>query len=185
MNYPDYIGDCSSYDTDATRLATQWVAANACHRTRYTATGALRGIRVGAHVCIHNIPNIQSINTHCLSLQMIGIEPDSDSVAPLHPSLIKDWLQRITDPNQHPDHHSISIPTYAYDIARNTGVWITAKLLEQSIPYCPYPSDLAFASHTYSGLTQARTGDTNTSVNPSYGSTVTDDNLQQTVTTLV
>ena len=40
-------------------------------------------------------------------------------------------------------------------------------------------------SSTYTGLTQARTGDATTSQSPSYDTTITDDTLQQTVTTPV
>lgn len=165
-----------SSDADATRLAKLWVAANASHRESYTATGPLRGMCVGAQISITNIPSIQSIDTYCLSSHIIGIEPDSDSVAYSHHTLIKDWLQRTTNQT------AISLPTHAYQIARSTGVWVTAQLLDAAIPYCPYPSAAAFASHTYSGLTQARTG---TSATPSYASTVTEDGQQQTVTTPV
>ena len=165
-----------SSDADATRLAKLWVAANASHRESYTATGPLRGMCVGAQISITNIPSIQSIDTYCLSSHIIGIEPDSDSVAYSHHTLIKDWLQRTTNQT------AISLSTHAYTIARSTGVWVTATLLDASIPYCPYPSDLSFASHTYRGLTQARTG---TSATPSYASTVTEDGQQQTVTTPV
>ena len=40
-------------------------------------------------------------------------------------------------------------------------------------------------SSTYTGLTQARTGNSNSSASPSYDTTITDDTLQQTVTTPV
>ncbi|WLG15030.1 contractile injection system protein, VgrG/Pvc8 family [Psychrobacter cibarius] len=169
-------------DADAIRLAKQWVAANNSHRGHYQATGSLRGMNVGANVYINNIPNIQSIETHCLSLQMIGVEPDSDSISYQHHTMIKDWLQRLTKDTQY---GSMSIPAYAYEIARSTGIWVSAELLDSNIPYCPYPSILSFASHTYSGPTQARTGNANTSTTPSYASTVTDDTLQQTITTPV
>ncbi|MGO3119052.1 MAG: DUF2345 domain-containing protein [Moraxellaceae bacterium] len=62
---------------------------------------------------------------------------------------------------------------------------MSAQLLDASIAYCPYPSDASFASHTYSGFTQARTGNRSTSIAPSYAATVTEDSLQQTVTTPV
>ena len=169
----------ASASGQSTELDVAVVAANAAHRENYTATGPLRGMCVGAQITISNIPSIQSIATHCLSMHMIGIEPDSDSVAYQHQTMIKDWLQRTTSKS------AMSLPSYAYIIARNTGVWVTAKLLNASIPYCPYPSNLSFASHTYSGLTQARTGNTATSASPSYASTVTDDGQQQTVTTPV
>ena len=180
-------------DADAERLAKQWIAANSCHREYYHATGVLRGMSVGSSVNIHNLPSIGCLSSYCLSAHTIGIEPDSDSVSYSHQALIREWLQRVTKHdsyNQNHQHDLVStdhtdIPSHAYDIARLTGVWVTAKLLEQSIPYCPYPSDLAFASHRYSGLTQARTGDTSTSITPSYAATVTDDNLQQTLTTPV
>ncbi|MGP9517216.1 hypothetical protein ACT3RO_15870, partial [Psychrobacter sp. AOP5-CZ1-12] len=44
---------------------------------------------------------------------------------------------------------------------------------------------LSFASSTYHGLTQARTGDVSRSPSPSYASSITEDNLQQTITTPV
>ncbi|NRD71548.1 DUF2345 domain-containing protein [Psychrobacter okhotskensis] len=83
------------------------------------------------------------------------------------------------------NHNHFSIPDHGFDIARDTGVWVLATLLDAAIPYCPYPSSLSFASSTYTGLTQARTGDTSLSASPSYDSSVTDDNLQQTMTTPV
>lgn len=187
-----------SSDSDATRLAKLWVAANASHRSSYTVTGSLRGMHIGAPVAINNIPNIQSIDTHCLSMLIIGIEPDSDSVTYQHQAMIKNWLERTSKQSQYNQNNrssiaaqSLSIPTlnnipsYAYEIARNTGVWVSAQLLDASIAYCPYPSDASFASHTYSGITQARTGNRSTSIAPSYTATVTDDGQQQTVTTPV
>ena len=79
----------------------------------------------------------------------------------------------------------ISIPAHGYSIARSTGVWVSATLLEATIPYAPYHSQLSLVSSTYTGLTQARTGDSNNSASPSYDTTITDDTLQQTVTTPV
>ena len=79
----------------------------------------------------------------------------------------------------------ISIPAHGYSIAHNTGVWVSATLLEATTPYAPYPSQLSLVSSTYTGLTQARTGDSNSSDSPSYDTTITDDTLQQTVTTPV
>jgi type VI secretion system secreted protein VgrG len=158
----------------ATQLAKQCIAANACNRKYYQATGAMRSMRVGAQVTIRNLPNIGQLSSYCLSTHLIGIEPDSDSVSYQHQAMIQDWLARQP--------LAEDIPNHAYEIARQTGVWVSARLLESSIPYCPYPSDLAFASDSYQGLTQARTG---TSGAPSYDSTVTDDSLQQTTTTPV
>ncbi len=83
------------------------------------------------------------------------------------------------------NHNHFSIPDHGFDIARDTGVWVSATLLDAAIPYCPYPSSLSFASSTYTGLAQARTGDTGLSASPSYDSSVSTDNLQQTITTSV
>ncbi|MBE0445933.1 DUF2345 domain-containing protein [Psychrobacter sp. FME5] len=83
------------------------------------------------------------------------------------------------------NHSHFSIPDHGFDTARDTGVWVSATLLDAAIPYCPYPSSLSFASSTYTGLTQARTGDTGLSASPSYDSSVSTDNLQQTITTPV
>ncbi|WP_201575985.1 DUF2345 domain-containing protein [Psychrobacter immobilis] len=104
-----------------------------------------------------------------------------------HQVFIKQWLQRTAQyMHCHAMNHShFSIPDPGFDIARNTRVWVSATLLDAAIPYCPYPSFLSFASSTYTGLTQARTGDTSLSASPSYDSSVTDDNLQQTITTPV
>ncbi|PKG36703.1 type VI secretion system Vgr family protein, partial [Psychrobacter sp. Sarcosine-3u-12] len=104
-----------------------------------------------------------------------------------HQVFIKQWLQRTAQyMHCHAMNHShFSIPDHGFDIARNTGVWVSATLLDAAIPYCPYPSKQSFASSTYLGLTQARTGDTSLLASPSYDSSVTDDNLQQTITTPV
>ena len=83
------------------------------------------------------------------------------------------------------NHNHFSIPDHGFDIARDTGVWVSATLLDAAIPYCPCPSSLSFASSTYTGLAQARTGDTSLSASPSYDSSVSTDNLQQTITTPV
>lgn len=106
-------------------------------------------------------------------------EPDSDSVSYHHSRFIDEWLQRTTR------YASTSIPQHGFEIARDTGVWVSATLLDHSIPYAPYPSKLAFVSSSYSGLTQARTGDITTSTSPSYAYQVTDDGLQRTITTSV
>ena len=104
-----------------------------------------------------------------------------------HQVFIKQWLQR-TAQHMHchaMNHSQFSIPDHGFDIARDTGVWVLATLLDAAIPYCPYPSSLSFASSTYTGLAQARTGDTGLSASPSYDSSVSTDNLQQTITTSV
>ncbi|MBF4488788.1 DUF2345 domain-containing protein [Psychrobacter sp. N25K4-3-2] len=163
-------------DSAATVLAQQWVNANRCQREHYQAAGAMRGMVVGSPVSIHNLPTISRLTSYCISTQMVGIEPDSDSVSYHNQAYIKEWLQRTTQQS------GIFIPDHGYDIARDTGVWVSATLLDAAIPYAPYPSNLFFASHTYKGLTQARTGSATT---PSYDSSVTDDNLQQTITTPV
>ncbi|WP_201593128.1 phage late control D family protein, partial [Psychrobacter sp. Pi2-51] len=172
------LGAPSRVDSDsaATVLAQQWVNANRCQREHYQATGAMRGMVVGSPVSIHNLPTIGRLTSYCISTQMVGIEPDSDSVSYHNQAYIKAWLQRTTQQS------GIFIPDHGYDIARDTGVWVSATLLDAAIPYAPYPSNLSFASHTYKGLTQARTGSATT---PSYDSSVTDDNLQQTITTPV
>ncbi|WP_350587947.1 contractile injection system protein, VgrG/Pvc8 family [Psychrobacter sp. 78a-MNA-CIBAN-0178] len=175
------LGAPSRVDSDsaATVLAQQWVNANRCQREHYQATGAMRGMVVGSPVSIHNLPTIGRLTSYCISTQMVGIEPDSDSVSYHHQVFIKAWLQRTTQQS------GISLPDHGFDIARDTGVWVSATLLESSITYCPYPSKLSFVSSTYQGLAQARTGDTSLSASPSYDSSVTDDNLQQTITTPV
>ncbi len=175
------LGTPSRVDSDsaATVLAQQWVNANRCQREHYQATGAMRGMVVGSPVSIHNLPTISRLTSYCISTQMVGIEPDSDSVSYHHQVFIKAWLQRTTQQS------GISLPDHGFDIARDTGVWVSATLLESSITYCPYPSKLSFVSSTYQGLAQARTGDTSLSASPSYDSSVTDDNLQQTITTPV
>lgn len=165
-------------DAAATQLAEQWVLANSSHRETYQATGAMRGLSAGAPVSINDLPSIGSLLAHCLSVHIIGIEPDSDSVSYQHQTMIKDWLIHTT---QH-EHISNTLPHHAYEIARQTGVWVSAKLLDVAISYCPYPSKQSFASSHYHGLTQARTG---TNASPSYDSQITDDNLQQTITTPV
>ncbi len=197
------LGAPSRVDSDeaAIRLAEQWVAANHCNREYYTATGPMRGIHIGSPVHIDNLPTINSLSSYCTSLQIIGIEPDSDSVSYHHATLIENWLTR-TSKHAHrnqsqeqqtglskpkPSAHRLhtAIPQYGIEIAQDTGVWVTATLLEQSIPYAPYPSKQSFVSSTYTGVTQARTGDQTTSAAPSYASQVTDDGLQRTVTTPV
>ena len=175
------LGAPSRVDSDsaATVLAQQWVNANRCQREHYQATGAMRGMVVGSPVSIDNLPTIGRLTSYCISTQMVGIEPDSDSVSYHHQVFIKAWLQRTTQQS------GISLPDHGYDIARDTGVWVSATLLDAAIPYCPYPSFLSFASSTYTGLTQARTGDTSLLASPSYDSSVSTDNLQQTITTPV
>lgn len=166
-------------DDAAAHLAQQWISANHCQREHYQATGAMRGMVVGSPVSIHNLPTIGRLTSYCISTQMVGIEPDSDSVSYHHQVFIKAWLQRTTQQS------GIFLPDHGFDIARDTGVWVSATLLDASIPYAPYPSSLSFASSTYLGLTQARTGDTSLSASPSYDSSVSTDNLQQTITTPV
>jgi type VI secretion system secreted protein VgrG len=116
-------------------------------------------------------------------MTLVGIEPDSDSVSYHNQVLIKDWIARTA--KQVTQTALSAIPEHGYDIARDTGIWVTATLLDAAIPYCPYPSQQSFVSSTYTGLTQARTGDTSTSSSPSYDSSVTDEGLQQTITTPV
>ncbi|MGP5133524.1 DUF2345 domain-containing protein [Psychrobacter cibarius] len=174
-------------DDAATYIAEQWISANRCQRETYQATGALRGLSVSSPVSINNLPSIGSLSTHCIAVTLIGIEPDNDSVSYHHQIFIKQWLQR-TAQHMHchaMNHSHFSIPDHGFDTARDTGVWVSATLLDAAIPYCPYPSSLSFASSTYTGLTQARTGDTGLSASPSYDSSVSTDNLQQTITTPV
>ncbi|MFT5120384.1 MAG: type VI secretion system secreted protein VgrG [Psychrobacter glaciei] len=172
------LGAPSRIDSDsaATVLAQQWVNANRCQREHYQATGAMRGMVVGSPVSIHNLPTIGRLTSYCISTQMVGIEPDSDSVSYHNQAYIKAWLQRTTQQS------GMFLPDHGYDIARDTGVWVSATLLDAAIPYTPYPSSLSLVSSTYQGLTQARTG---SATAPSYDSSVTDDNLQQTITTPV
>ncbi|MGM8909102.1 contractile injection system protein, VgrG/Pvc8 family [Psychrobacter sp. 1U1] len=170
-------------DESATRLAEQWVRANGCNREYYSATGAMRGISIGSRVSINNLPSIGHLSTYCTSMIIVGIEPNSDSVSYHNQVLIKDWLTRSA--KQVTQTALSAIPEHGYDIARDTGIWVTTTLIDAAIPYCPYPSQQSFVSHTYTGLTQARTGDTSTSSSPSYDSSVTDDGLQQTITTPV
>lgn len=174
-------------DDAATYIAEQWISANRCQRETYQATGAMRGLSVGSPVSINNLPSIGSLSTHCTAVTLIGIEPDNDSVSYHHQVFIKQWLQR-TAQHMHchaMNHNQFSIPDHGFDISRDTGVWVSATLLDAAIPYYPYPSSLSFASSTYTGLTQARTGDTGLSASPSYDSSVSTDNLQQTITTPV
>ncbi|MGP9690929.1 DUF2345 domain-containing protein [Psychrobacter sp. AOP30-A2-5] len=174
-------------DDAATYIAEQWISANRCQRETYQATGALRGLSVSSPVSINNLPSIGSLSTHCIAVTLIGIEPDNDSVSYHHQVFIKQWLQR-TAQHMHcraMNHNHFSIPDHGFDIARDTGVWVSATLLDAAIPYCPCPSSLSFASSTYTGLAQARTGDTSLSASPSYDSSVSTDNLQQTITTPV
>ncbi|WP_201578436.1 contractile injection system protein, VgrG/Pvc8 family [Psychrobacter okhotskensis] len=170
-------------DESATRLAEQWVRANGCNREYYSATGAMRGLSIGSRVSINNLPSICHLSTYCTSMTLVGIEPDSDSVSYHNQVLIKDWIARTA--KQVTQTALSAIPEHGYDIARDTGIWVTATLLDAAIPYCPYPSQQSFVSSTYTGLTQARTGDTSTSSSPSYDSSVTDEGLQQTITTPV
>ena len=104
-----------------------------------------------------------------------------------HQVFIKQWLQHTA---QHMQRHTtnaihLSVPDHGFDMARDTGIWVSATLLDATIPYCPYPSSLSFARSNYQGLAQARTGDTSLSASPSYDSSVSTDNLQQTITTPV
>ena len=170
-------------DEAATRLAEQWVRAKGCQREYYTATGAMRGLSIGSSISINNLPSIGHLSTYCTSMTLVGIEPDSDSVSYHNQVLIKDWIARTA--KQVTQTALSAIPEHGYDIARDTGIWVTATLLDAAIPYCPYPSQQSFVSSTYTGLTQARTGDTSTSSSPSYDSSVTDEGLQQTITTPV
>ncbi|MGO1475316.1 MAG: contractile injection system protein, VgrG/Pvc8 family [Psychrobacter sp.] len=174
-------------DDAATYMAQQWVSANCCQRQTYQATGALRGLSVGSPVSINNLPSIGSLSTHCVAVTFIGIEPDNDSVSYHHQIFIKEWLQHTAQYMQRQTTNAIhlSIPDHGFDIARDTGVWVSATLLDATIPYTPYPSSLSFVSTTYHGLAQARTGDTSLSASPSYDSSVSTDNLQQTMTTPV
>ncbi|WP_367111619.1 contractile injection system protein, VgrG/Pvc8 family [uncultured Psychrobacter sp.] len=192
------LGAPSRVDSDeaATRLAEQWVAANHCNREYYLATGPMRGLSIGSPVHINNLPTINSLSTYCSALTLIGIEPDSDSVSYHHQVFIADWLKRTTKQakqksliTQQADStvHRVSpdLPPYGLKIAQDTGVWVKAVLLESTIAYAPYPSRQSFVSSTYTGVTQARTGDQTTSATPSYASQVTDDGLQRTITTPV
>ncbi|WP_201614589.1 contractile injection system protein, VgrG/Pvc8 family [Psychrobacter sp. JCM 18902] len=174
-------------DDAAAHLAQQWISANHCQRETYQATGAMRGLSVGSPVSINNLPSIGSLSTHCIAVTLIGIEPDNDSVSYHHQVFIKQWLQRTAHYMQHNTTNAIhlTVPDHGFDIARDTGVWVSATLLDAAIPYCPYPSSLSFASSTYTGLAQACTGDTGLSASPSYDSSVSTDNLQQTITTPV
>lgn len=171
----------------AIRLAEQWVAANRCQRETYQASGAMRGLCVGSPVSINNLPSIGSLSARCITTITIGIEPDNDSVSYHHQIFIKEWLERTAFRIQHSEPNPIAsfILQQGYNIARDTGLWVSATLLDDAITYCPYPSKHAFTSSHYIGLNQARTGDTSTSSSPSYASSVTDDTLQQTITTPV
>ena len=174
-------------DAAAIYIAEQWVSANRCQRETYQATGAMRGLAVGSSICINDVPSVGNLSTHCIAVAFIGIEPDNDSVSYHYQAFIKGWLKRnvqIIQRHRTNNSHS-SIPDHGFDIARDTGVWVSATLLDAAIPYCPYPSSLSFASSTYTGLIQARTGDTGLSASPSYDSSVSTDNLQQTITTPV
>ena len=164
-------------DEAAAQLAKQWVCATYCQRETYQASGTMRGLMAGSRVDINHLPSIGNLSTRCIAKMTVGIEPDNDSVSYHHQVFIKEWLERtVTNIN------AAAIPQYAYNIARDTGIWVTATLLDSSISYCPYPSHLSLVSSTYQGLSQARTG---TSVTPSYNSNVTDDTLHQTITTPV
>lgn len=163
-------------DEAAAQLAAQWVAANNCQRETYRATGAMRGVYTGSLVSISHLPAIGGLSAYCLESHVMGIEPDSDSVSYNQRTFIQDWLRKVTR------HCFISIPEHGYEILFETGMWASATLLRATIPYTPYPSSLSLVSNSYTGLTQARTGDTTT---PSYESHVTDNGLQQTITTPV
>ncbi|MGM8899219.1 MULTISPECIES: contractile injection system protein, VgrG/Pvc8 family [unclassified Psychrobacter] len=167
-------------DESATRLAEQWVRANGCNREYYSATGAMRGLSIGSQVSINNLPSIGRLSTNCTAMIIVGIEPSSDSVSYHNQVLIRDWLTRTAKQTA-----LSAIPEHGYDIARDTGIWVTATLLDSAIPYCPYPSKQSLVSSRYSGVTQARTGDATTSASPSYASQVTDDGLQRMITTPV
>jgi len=157
-------------EADADRLAQQYVMANGCHRDYWEASGSMRGLISGSPVVITDLPYIGSVEAYCLAAQVIGIEPASDSVSYHHQTQIRDWLVDRGAPHQ------------SCEVARNTGVWVTAQLLDSALPYCPYPSSLAWAQASYHGLTQARTGE---QANPSYASTVTESGLHEVVTTPV
>ncbi|MBH0096162.1 DUF2345 domain-containing protein [Psychrobacter sp. NZS113] len=174
-------------DDAATAIAEQWIAANRCQRETYQATGAMRGLSIGSPVDINNLPSIGSLSMHCIAVTLIGIEPDNDSVSYHYQTFIKQWLQQTVQQMQRCITNATlsSMPAHGFDIARDTGVWVSATLLDATIAYRPYPSALSFASSSYHGLTQARTGDTSSSPSPSYASSITDDNLQQTITTPV
>ncbi|MEN6671365.1 contractile injection system protein, VgrG/Pvc8 family, partial [Psychrobacter sp. B38] len=173
-----------SSDDSAVRLAEQWVRANRCLRETYQASGAMRGLSVGSPVNISDLPSIGHLTTRCIDTMTIGIEPDNDSVSYHYQAFIKEWLKSAIQHLQHhiPNANDAFIPENAYDIARDTGIWVTASLLDTTIPYCPYPSALSFVSSTYHGLTQARTGEAGA---PSYDSQITDDAIHQTITTPV
>ncbi|MGP9638242.1 hypothetical protein, partial [Psychrobacter sp. AOP3-A1-26] len=128
-------------DDAAARLAQQWVSANHCQRETYQATGALRGLSVGSPVSINNLPSIGSLSTHCMAVTFIGIEPDNDSVSYHHQVFIKEWLQRTAQHMQRQTTNAIhlSVPDHGFDMARDTGVWVSATLLDATIPYTPYP----------------------------------------------
>lgn len=171
-------------EESATKIAEQWVSANRCQRETYQASGAMRGLCVGSPVSIHNLPSINSLSTRCTSMVTVGIEPDNDSVSYHHQAFIKGWLERTVQYMQNHVTNTVIayVPQHAYDIAQDTGMWVSAALLDATISYCPYPSGLCFVSSTYHGLTQARTGESST---PSYDSQINDDNLHQTTTTPV
>lgn len=162
-------------DEAAAQLAAQWVAANNCQRETYRATGTMRGVYTGSLVNISHLPAIGGLSAYCLESHVMGIEPDSDSVSYNHRTFIQDWLRKVTQ------HRLNSIPEHGYEILFETGMWASATLLRVTIPYTPYPSSLSLVSNSYTGLTQARTGDNTTT--PSYESHVTDNGLQQTITT--
>lgn len=173
-----------SSDESATQMAEQWIRANRCLRETYQASGTMRGLFVGSPVDICDIPSIGRLTTRCINTITIGIEPDNDSTSYHHKAFIKEWLEQTIQCMQNDvvNTTDIILPQHAYDIARDTGIWVTATLLDATIPYCPYPSHLSLVSSTYHGLTQARTGDDGT---PGYGSQITDDILHQTITTPV
>lgn len=171
----------------ATKIAEQWISANRCQREKYQASGAMCGLCVGSPVSINNLPSINRLSTRCTSMVTMGIEPDNDSISYHHQVFIKEWLEQTGQRVQHPDSNIIasSMLQKGYDIARDTGVWVSATLLDDQVAYCPYPSKHAFTSSHYKGLAQARTGNISSSSSPSYDSNITDDALQQTLTTPV
>ena len=105
---------------------------------------------LGDAVSINNLPSIGHFSTHCIAVTSIGIEPDNDSVSYHHQAFIKQWLQQTVQQMQRCTTRLTlsSMPDHGFDIARDTGVWVSATLLDATIPYQPYPSSLSFASHS-------------------------------------
>jgi len=173
-----------SSDESANQMAQQWIRANRCLRETYQASGAMRGLCIGSPVDICDIPSIGRLTTRCIDTITIGIEPDNDSTSYHHKAFIKKWLEQTVQCMQNyvVNTTDIILPQNAYDIACDTGIWVTATLLDSTIPYCPYPSHLSLVSSTYQGLAQARTSNISA---PTYDSRITDDNLHQTISTPV